>query len=227
MKKLSKIMSSLLAVVALTTSFSVQAVETSNHVYGSVGYSQIDSGSKNKGYDVTIGNRVNIGSNQAVRIEGNFGQTKKKNNVKIENYGVKANYEYAVPVSDNFYIIPNAGVGYREFKAKYDGAESASSLNKKVKSTYGTIGIRGQTQLGNVIVMPEIEYQKDFQTKTSGGLGSEKTKKGDGWKVGLTTSHETAHNYAVTLGIEHEEIKNKALSNEKIKKSTVKVGFDY
>ena len=216
--KTKMILASILG-VALSTHAMAEQTDISNHVYSKVGYTHVKTGdAKLHGYSLVVGDRIGLTENQSVRIEGEGLQTSKHNGVKVTQLGVKANYEYAIAAGDNLYLIPTAGVGYRQTKLKTDGFGSDT-----VKTIYGEVGVKGQTNVGNIVVMPELAYQKDLQTKYDG----EKLKRGDNLVVGVSLAKELSEDYAVTFGVKHEVGKNHALSDEKLHQTKVQFGIDF
>lgn len=220
---MKKVVSTILLASVLTTSGVAMAAPTmDNHIYGSVNYQKTEIGNWDAdGYSVKIGDRIGVADNQSIRIEGEVGKTERKDSLKAEHYNVRSMYEYAYEVSDGMYLIPTAGVGHKAVKLKGD------NFNTKLETTYGEIGLRGQAEVAGIVMMPHIHYGKDIRSKLKTDQFSEKMKRGDTIRGGLTASYETASNYALTFSVNHELHKNKGDTIGDIQRTDVGIGIDF
>lgn len=191
-----------------------------NHAYGSVGYTHTKVGdAKLDGFNVKIGDSVSLSDTQSAFVEGEAGQTRKKDGVKVTNYGVRGGYEQAFPVGGSFLVIPQADIGYKEDKIAFDTVGDV-----KLKRADIGIGVRGQTAVGNVIVMPEVGYRKDVYARVKGDGGTLSKDKGDTFTYGVSAAIDTK-TMAYTIGLHQKNYKQDGVDS--IKTTSVDFGVKF
>lgn len=175
-------------------------------------------------YGTTLKSDINLNGSHKVLLSGEYNETKKDKvagvEMKLSDYGVKGAYGYELGVNENMTVTPKVGMGYHLTEIK-------TTDKIKMQRAYIETGVEARVEFGaGWGVKPSATYEHDVFAESQFKEARLDKKRGNGFNVEVGVSKELESGKVIATPFYHQ-YNAKSLSDEKIKTSGVKIGYQF